>query len=63
MYSLCALLGEAATLKGGLGPFEGGGAVNRALRALGVETRPGQVEFDAAGLSRHHSLEEWLSEA
>jgi hypothetical protein len=46
-----------------LGPLDGGGAVNRALRALGVTAGPGQEEFDAAGLGRHHSLEEWLSEA
>ncbi len=46
-----------------LGPLEGGGAVNRALRALGVAAQPGQEEFDAAGLGRHRSLEEWLSEA
>jgi hypothetical protein len=46
-----------------LGPLEGGGAVNRALRVLGVIPAPGQEEFDAAGLGRHHSLEEWLSDA
>jgi hypothetical protein len=46
-----------------LGPLDGGGAVNRALRVLGVVPAPGQEEFDAAGLGRHHSLEEWLSEA
>ena len=63
MYSLCALLGEAATLKGRLGPFDGGGAgIERFARSAWRRVR-GQEEFDAAGLSRHHSLEEWLSEA
>ncbi len=46
-----------------LGPLDGAGAVNRALRALGVAPGPGQEEFDAAGLGRHRSLDEWLSEA
>ncbi len=46
-----------------LGPLDGAGAVNRALRALGIEAKPGQEEFDAVGLGRHRSLEEWLSEA
>ncbi len=46
-----------------LGPLDGAGAVNQALRALGVVVKPGQEEFDAAGLGRHRSVEEWLSEA
>ena len=46
-----------------LGPLDGAGAVNRALRALGVAAKPGQEEFDVVGLGRHRSLEEWLSEA
>lgn len=46
-----------------LGPLDGAGAVNRALRALGVAPGPGQEEFDAAGLGRHRSLDGWLSEA
>jgi hypothetical protein len=46
-----------------LGPLDGAGAVNRALRALGVVAKPGQEEFDVVGLGRHRSLEEWLSEA
>jgi hypothetical protein len=46
-----------------LGPLDGAGAVNGALRALGVAAKPDQEEFDAIGLGRHRSLEEWLSEA
>lgn len=45
-----------------LGPLDGAGAVNRALGALGVAAKPGQEEFDAVGLGRHRSVEEWLSE-
>jgi hypothetical protein len=46
-----------------LGPLDGAGSINRALRVLGVEAPPGQEEFDAVGLGRHRSLEAWLSEA
>jgi hypothetical protein len=46
-----------------LGPLDGAGAVNQALRALGVAAKPGREEFDVVGLGRHRSLEEWLSEA
>ena len=46
-----------------LGPLDGAGAVNGALRALGIVAKPGQEEFDVVGLGRHRSLEEWLSEA
>ncbi len=46
-----------------LGPLDGAGAINRALLALGVTTKPGQEAFDAVGLDRHRSLDEWLSEA
>jgi hypothetical protein len=45
-----------------LGPLDGAGAINQALRALGVTTKPGQEAFDAVGLGRHRSLDEWLSE-
>lgn len=45
-----------------LGPLDGAGAVNQALRALGIAAKPGQEEFDVVGLGRHRSLEEWLSE-
>jgi hypothetical protein len=44
-----------------LGPLDGAGAVNQALRALGVQPKPGEEEFAAAGLGRHRSVEEWLS--
>ena len=46
-----------------LGPLDGAGAVNGALRALGIAAKPGQEEFDVVGLGRHRSLEEWLSDA
>jgi hypothetical protein len=46
-----------------LGPLDGAGAINGALRALGVAAQPGQQEFDVVGLGRHRSLEEWLSGA
>lgn len=46
-----------------LGPLDGTGSINRALRALGVQGRNGQEEFEVVGLGRHRSLEEWLSEA
>jgi hypothetical protein len=45
-----------------LGPLDGAGAVNQALRVLGIAAKPGQEEFDVAGLGRHRTLEEWLSE-
>jgi hypothetical protein len=45
-----------------LGPLDGAGAVNQALRALGVQPRPGEEEFVAAGLGRHRSVEEWLAD-
>jgi hypothetical protein len=46
-----------------LGPLDGAGSINRALRALGVACPDGQQEFEAVGLGRHRSLDEWLSEA
>ncbi len=46
-----------------LGPLDGAGAINGALRVLGVAAQPGQQEFDVVGLGRHRSLEEWLSGA
>ena|SRR5436190_8542052 len=39
------------------------GAVNRAVRLLGVERGTARDEFDALGLGRHRSNEGWLSEA
>lgn len=46
-----------------LGPLDGAGSMNRALRALGVVGRNGQEEFEEVGLGRCRSLEEWLSQA
>jgi len=39
------------------------GAVNQAVRLLGVERGAVRDEFDALGLGRHRSNESWLSEA
>jgi hypothetical protein len=39
------------------------GAINRAVRLVGVERGPVRDEFDALGLGRHRSNESWLSEA
>jgi len=38
------------------------GAINRAVRHLGVERGSALDEFDALGLGRHRSNEAWLSE-
>lgn len=46
-----------------VGPLDGAGSINRALRALGVVAPDGQQEFDAVGLGRRRTLKEWLSEA
>jgi hypothetical protein len=46
-----------------LGPLVGAGAINQALRALGVVAEPGREAFDTLGLGRHRTLEEWLSDA
>ena len=45
-----------------LGPLQGTGAVNRALRTLGVSVPSRREEFEAVGLGRHRSPEEWLKE-
>lgn len=45
-----------------LGPLEGAGSINQALRTLGVEARPGVEEFEVVGLDRHRSLEDWLQD-
>ena len=45
-----------------LGPVHGTGAVNRALRALGVSVPSRREEFEAVGLGKHRSPEEWLKE-
>lgn len=46
-----------------LGPLEGAGSINQALRALGVRPAAGIEEFELVGLGRHRSLDEWLQEA
>ena len=37
-----------------------GSPISRALRRLGVDAGPQRDEFDAVGLGRHRSTEEWL---
>ena len=46
-----------------LGPLDGAGSINQALRALGVQPAAGIEEFEFVGLSRHRSLDEWLQDA
>ena len=46
-----------------LGPFEGAGSINQALRALGIHAAAGIEEFEFVGLGRHRSLDEWLQDA
>lgn len=46
-----------------LGPLDGAGSINTALRALGVQPAPGIEEFELVGLGRYRSLEEWLRDA
>jgi len=45
-----------------LGPLRGTGAVNRALRTLGVSVPSRREEFEVVGLGKHRSPEEWLEE-
>lgn len=45
-----------------LGPLRGTGAVNRALRTLGVCVPSRREEFEVVGLGKHRSPEEWLEE-
>ena len=45
-----------------LGPLQGTGAVNRALRALGVSVPSRREEFEVVGLGKHRSPEEWLED-
>jgi hypothetical protein len=57
---------RAAVWSGGqiaLGPLDGAGSINQALRALGVRPGPGIEEFEHVGLGRHRSLDEWLQDA
>ena len=46
-----------------LGPLDGAGSINQALRALGVQPAPGVEAFELVGLGRHRSLDEWLQGA
>jgi len=46
-----------------LGPLDGAGSINEALRALGVVSEPGVEEFEHVGLGRHRSLDEWLRDS
>ncbi len=46
-----------------LGLLDTKGAVNKALSRLGVKRQPFWDEFEAAGLNRHRSNEEWLANA
>jgi len=45
-----------------LGPLHGTGAVNLALRALGVKAPSGREEFEVVGLGRHRQPHEWLED-
>jgi hypothetical protein len=42
------------------GPVEGSGSINSALRMLGAKKERAHDEFDAVGLSRFRSNEDWL---
>ena len=42
-----------------LGPVTAVDAINRALRALGVQSGEAQDEFDTLGLGRHRATERW----
>jgi hypothetical protein len=39
------------------------GAINHALKLIGVQTQSGLDEFDTAGLSRHRNMKDWLEAA
>jgi hypothetical protein len=45
-----------------LGPLDETGAINKALKALGIRATAGQEEFHVVGLGRHRTLDEWLHE-
>lgn len=45
-----------------LGPLRGTGAVNRALRAMGVSAPAGREEFEVVGLGKHRSPRDWLKD-
>jgi hypothetical protein len=46
-----------------LGPLDAAGAINEALRALGVRAGRDTEEFHLVGLDRHRTLDEWLERA
>ncbi len=48
-----------------LGPLntKGRGAINKALSRLGAKRQPFRDEFEAVGLNRHRSNEDWLAAA
>ncbi len=46
-----------------MSPLRDGNAINQALREIGVDAVLGQNEFEAVGLGRHRSPDEWLRES
>ncbi len=44
-----------------LGPLDGAGSINQALRAVGVKSPTENQEFEHVGLDRCRSVEEWLA--
>ncbi len=56
---------SAVVLRDGMvvaGPLQGPGAINRALRALGVSVTSRREEFEVVGLGKHRNPEEWLAD-
>lgn len=47
--------------KPALGPLDGAGSINQALRALGVKAPKANKEFETVGLDQYRSVEEWLA--
>ena len=44
-----------------LGPLDGAGSINQALRSLGVLAPADRPEFEVIGLDRCRTIEEWLA--
>jgi hypothetical protein len=44
------------------GPAEGGGSINAALRMIGAKKESAHDEFDAVGLGRFRSNEDWIKQ-